>query len=97
MLIYATLAHCIQNGGPRKHASEFWFFAESEDARFATAEDKAARKKRYYAERDATKINLLNQHTRWRELMNELELKSDKELAAVLLDNYMSRKNQHFR
>ena len=26
---------------------------QSEDARFATAEDKAARKKRYYAERDA--------------------------------------------
>ena len=60
---------------------------QSDDARFATAEDKAARKKRHNAERDATKIYLFNQHTRWRELMNELELKSDKELAAVLLDN----------
>ena len=70
---------------------------QGEEARFVTAEDKAARKRRYYTERDATKIYLFNQHTRWRELMNELKLKTDKELAAVLLDNYMSRKNQLFR
>ncbi|CAB4021924.1 Hypothetical predicted protein, partial [Paramuricea clavata] len=66
------------------------------EARIVTSEDKVAKKKRYYAERDASKIYLFDQHVRWRELMNELALKSDKELAAVLLDNYMSRKNQHF-
>ena len=70
---------------------------QGEGARFLTAEDKASRKRRYYTERDATKIYLFDQHTRWRELMSELELKTDKELAAVLLDQYMSRKNQLFR
>ena len=68
---------------------------QGEEACFVTAEDKAARKRRYYTERDATKIYLFNQHTRWREMMSELEL--NKELAVVLLDNYMSRKNQLFR
>ncbi|CAB4023038.1 Hypothetical predicted protein [Paramuricea clavata] len=68
---------------------------QGKEARIVNSEDKVAKKKRYYTERDASKIYLFDQHVRWRELMNKLALKSDKELAAVLLDNYMSRKNQH--
>jgi hypothetical protein len=61
------------------------------------AKDKAARKKQYYAERTASRIYLLDEHTRWRSFMDELSLKSDKELASVLLDNYMAHKGRHFR
>ena len=37
---------------------------QGEEARIATAKDKAAKRKRYYAERDATKIYFFNQHVR---------------------------------
>lgn len=70
---------------------------EPEEARAFTAEGKAGKRRAYYAERDASKIYLFEQLTRWRELRTELALKSDKELAAVLLDTYMSRKNQQYR
>ncbi len=62
-----------------------------------TAEVKAARKRQYYIKRDASKVYLLDQHTRWRSLMDKLSLTSDKELASVLLDNYMAHKGRHFR
>ena len=63
--------------------------SHEEEARIVTSEDKTARRKRYYAERDATKVYLFDQYVyaRWRELRNELGLKSAKELAAALLDN----------
>ena len=69
----------------------------SEEAHVVGVEDKAAKKKRYYAERDATKIYLFEQHTRWRTLMGELKLKTDRELASVLLDCYLSSKERNFR
>ena len=42
-------------------------------------------------------VLLGEQHKRWRDLLQELSLKSDKELAAILLDEYMARKERHFR
>ena len=70
---------------------------QGNEARIASEEEKAARKKQYYAERNASRIYLLDEHTRWQSLMDELSLKSDKELASVLLDNYMAHKRRHFR
>ena len=49
---------------------------------------KETRRKPYYARRDATKIYLFEHFERWRTLLIELGLKTDKELAAALLDNF---------
>ena len=68
---------------------------QGEEARIVTSEDKVAKKSDIT--RRGMRARFICQHVRWRELTNELALKSDKELAAVLLDNYMSCKNQHFR
>jgi hypothetical protein len=45
---------------------------EPEEARVFTGEDKAAKRRAYYAERDASKIYLFEQLARWRELRTEL-------------------------
>ena len=65
----------------------------SEEVHVVNVEDKAAKRKRYYAERNGTKIYLYDQCTRWRTLKEEMTLKTDKELASVLLDFYLSSKD----
>ena len=71
--------------------------ALEEIAQLASDEDVTARRKQRRSERDATRIYLHEQHQRWRDLIQELSLKTDKELAAMLLDKYMVRKERHFR
>jgi hypothetical protein len=44
--------------------------------------------KEYLKRRDATKICLYEQFTRWRELKEQLQVKTDKEVAAFLLDKH---------
>ena len=66
-----------------------------EVARLASDEDVTARRKQQRSE--ATRIYLGKQHKRWRDLLQELSLKSDKELSAILLDEYMAHKERHFR
>ena len=68
-----------------------------EVARLASDEDGTARRKQQRSEREAKGIYLGDQHKRWRDLLQELPLKSDKELAAILLDESMARKERHFR
>ena len=58
------------------------------EPRLATEDDKAAKRKRYYSERDSSKVYLYDQYARWRTLRDEMKLKGDKELAALLLDFY---------
>ena len=68
-----------------------------EEAKVVSSEDVKSKKKRYSAERNATRIYLYEQFNRWRDLKEELSLKMDKELAAVLLDNYANQKGRRFR
>ena len=68
-----------------------------EEARVVSAEHRTAKRKRYYAERDATKVYLFEQYERWQNLMGGLSLKSDKDLVSTLLDYYLSNKDRHFR
>ena len=68
-----------------------------EEAKVVLREDVKSKKKRYSAERNATRIYLYDQFNRWRDLKEELSLKMDKELAAVLLDNYANQKGRRFR
>ncbi len=56
-----------------------------------SAELAAVRRKKYIAERDKTKISLFEHFQCWRDLQKELNLKTDKELAGALLDNYFSK------
>ena len=63
-----------------------------EVARLASDEDVTARRKQQRSEREATRIYSGEQHKRWHDLLQELSLKSDKELAAILFDEYMARK-----
>ena len=63
-----------------------------EEAKVVSSKDVKSKKKWYSAERNATRIYLYEQFNRWRDLKEELSLKMDKELAAVLLDNYANQK-----
>lgn len=65
--------------------------------RLLSDEEISANRKRYYAQRDATKVYLLQQHARWRDLKKELKAKTDSDLACLLLDNYTSNKAREFR
>ena len=65
-----------------------------EVARLASDEDVTARRKQQRSEREATRIYSGDQHKRWRDLLQELSLKPDKELAAIFLDEYMARKER---
>lgn len=53
-----------------------------------SSEDVQAKRKEYIAKRDSTKVGLYEQFQRWRSLRDELNLKTDKRLAEILLDNY---------
>lgn len=68
-----------------------------EEAKVVSSEDIKSKKKRYSAERNATRIYLYDQFNRWRDLKEELSLKIDEELAAVLLANYANQKGRRFR
>lgn len=63
---------------------------EPGDFSYPTDEDKKAKRKKYLAERDATKIYLYEQFERWRQLKEQVNAKTDKAVAALLLDNYFS-------
>ena len=57
--------------------------------------DKRQKRKNYLAKRDATKVCLYEeQFARWRRLKDELGVKTDKEVAALLLDNYFDNARQ---
>ena len=51
----------------------------------------ANRRKKYTAERDKTKVSLFEHFESWRDLRKRLNLKSDRELAGVLLENYFEK------
>ena len=53
-----------------------------------TSEEKKVFRKEYLAKKDATKVRLYEQFQRWRSLKEDLKLKTDKELAEVLLNNF---------
>ena len=63
-------------------------FVSRETSQAAQVE-KSIRRKQYYKERDATRIFLFEQYQKWRALKEELKLRMDKELAAVLLEFYI--------
>ena len=65
--------------------------------RLLSDDEKSSKGKRYYAHRDATKVYLLEQHARWRDLKNELKAKTDSDLACLLLDHYTSNNAREFR
>ena len=69
---------------------------QSEEARFVTL-DKAASRKRYEQQRNATRLSLMGEYGRWRNLKNELLVKSGNELASILLDHYISHEHRRFR
>ena len=48
-------------------------------------------RKEYYAARDASKIYLHGVFPRWREFKEEHKIKTDKDVAEVLLDAYYSK------
>ena len=64
-------------------------------SRLISVQYKAAKRKRYYAERDTTKVYLYEQYAGWRDLKAEMALKTDKELTKELLDIYLSSKERH--
>ena len=51
---------------------------------------KGADRKEYYANRDASKIYLFDLFPRWKALKDEKNLRSDKDVAQLLLDAYES-------
>ena len=53
----------------------------------------AKRRKKYTVERDKTKVSLFEHFEIWRDLRKKLNLKTDKELAGVLLENYFGKDN----
>ena len=53
----------------------------------------AKRRKKYTAEKDKTKVSLFEHFETWRDLRKKLNLKTDKELAGVLLENYFGKDN----
>ena len=53
-----------------------------------SSEDSKAKRKQYIAKRDSTKVALYEQFQGWRSLKDLLNLKTHKELAEILLDNY---------
>ena len=59
--------------------------------------EKSVSRKQYYKERDVTRIYLFKQYQKWCALKEELKLKMDKELAAVLLEFYIGNKKRTFR
>ena len=71
-------------------------FVSRETSQAAQVE-KSVSRKQYYKERDATRIYLFEQYQKWRALKEELKLKMDKELAAVLLEFYIGSKKCIFR
>jgi hypothetical protein len=54
----------------------------------------AAKRNKYKAERDKTRISLFEHFERWRDLRKQINLKADKELAGVLLDSYFENKGK---
>ncbi|CAB3990425.1 Hypothetical predicted protein [Paramuricea clavata] len=59
---------------------------------FVTPEEKRAKRKKYLADRDATKIYLIEEQLfqRWRQLRDEAKIKTDKDFAAMLLEHYVN-------
>ena len=52
------------------------------------------RRKAYETKRSKSRICLYEQFAPWRQLKEELNLASDEQLAAVLLNDYFSRRNR---
>lgn len=60
----------------------------TETISYVTPEEQKAKRKKYLAERDATKVCLYaEQFERWRQLKEEVKAESDKDVAALLLDS----------
>lgn len=55
---------------------------------------KKERRKAYETKRSKSRIYLYEQFAPWRQLKEELNLASDEQLAAVLLNDYFSRRNR---
>ena len=65
--------------------------SSSASASVVSSELAANRRKKYTAERDKTKVSLFEHFESWRDLRKRLNLKSDRELAGVLLENYFEK------
>ena len=61
-----------------------------------TAESETAKSKRkqYFAKRDATKVCLLGAFDRWKAVKEENRLRSDQQVAEMLLDLYADTKSR---
>ena len=67
--------------------------SETQGFSLVTSEYQKAKRKKYFAERNATKISLYSeQFERWQKLKMELEIKADKDLVALLIDQYYANK-----
>ena len=62
--------------------------SSSASASVVSFELAAQRRKKYTAERDKTKVSLFEHLESWRDLRKKLNLKTDKELAGLFLENY---------
>ena len=67
--------------------------SEIEEFILVTNDYRKARRKKYFAERDASKIYLFSeQFERWQKLKKELGIDTNKDLAALLIDTYYTNK-----
>ena len=64
----------------------------TENISYPTDEDRKSKRRKYFSERDATKVYLHDQINRWRQPKEQVHVKTDKEVAALLLDHYFSAK-----
>ena len=62
----------------------------TENISYPTDEDRKSKRRKYFSERDATKVYLHDQINRWRQLKEQADVKTEKEVAALLLDHYFS-------
>ena len=56
--------------------------------------EKTKKRKAYLARRDATKIYLFDTFERWRALKESKNLKSDKDIAEMLLESYQTQQDR---
>ena len=63
----------------------------SSESNLPSSRKKGASRKEYFANRDASKVYLFDIFPRWREFKKERNIRSDKDVAEMLLDAYQSQ------
>ena len=69
----------------------------TENISYPTDEDRKSKRRKYFSERDATKVYLHDQINRWRQLKEQVDVKTDKEVAALLLDHFLHKTDSQFK